>query len=165
MNDNFLNDPVLQSLEARLAALPPRLSTPEREQLLYHAAFAAGQTAATRTTAHNARPWIGATAVLALLSLTLGYRALVTPSGIALEPNRPANVVQHSPLVKPLSQRSQQPRGGNWSELSASTSLERVVDFNWPAAAFASDGSSQILAGEAGETMLTSRSRILADTF
>jgi hypothetical protein len=62
-NDDMLNDPQLQALESRLAALTPQPSLQEQQRLLYECAFAAGRKAATRAT----RRWQAAAAVLAIL--------------------------------------------------------------------------------------------------
>lgn len=66
-----LNDPRLQALEARLAAMPPQLSTAQQQQLLYQCAFAAGRQSAR----HTVRRWqaavAGLTVVLMGLSLPL----------------------------------------------------------------------------------------------
>ncbi|MDB5390140.1 MAG: hypothetical protein JWM11_5786 [Planctomycetaceae bacterium] len=63
MNGHSLNDPLLQSLEARLAACAPSVSAAEQQQMLYQCAFAAGRHAGARTT----RRWQAATAALAAL--------------------------------------------------------------------------------------------------
>ena len=49
MNEPSLNDPHLQSLEARLAAMPPQESAARQQELLYRCAFAAGQSSARTT--------------------------------------------------------------------------------------------------------------------
>lgn len=65
MNEHTLHDPLLQSLEARLAATPLQLSTGEQQQLLYQCAFVAGKKTSTR----SLRRWQAAAAVLAVLLL------------------------------------------------------------------------------------------------
>jgi hypothetical protein len=63
MNDPSLNDPQLQSLEARLAAMAPQESSARQQELLYRCAFAAGQV----STRASMRRWRAAVAALALL--------------------------------------------------------------------------------------------------
>lgn len=63
MTDPSLNDPQLQSLEARLAAMAPQESPARQQELLYRCAFAAGQSA----TRGSVRRWQAAVAALALL--------------------------------------------------------------------------------------------------
>src|SRR5687768_6181781 len=63
MNDPSLNDPQLQSLEARLAAMAPQESPARQQELLYRCAFAAGQV----STRASLRRWQAAVGALALL--------------------------------------------------------------------------------------------------
>jgi hypothetical protein len=70
MNDQSLNDPLLQSLEARLAAIVPQVSQVEQQQLLYQCAFAAGRQSGIRAV----RCWQAASAVL--VCLVFGLSAL-----------------------------------------------------------------------------------------
>jgi hypothetical protein len=83
MNDNPMNDPALQSLAARLAAVPPRLHEREREQLLFQCGMAAGRNTAARRVRH----WQAASGVLAVLlaglSLMLSHGQ---PPAIARKP-------------------------------------------------------------------------------
>ena len=67
MNDHSLNDPQLQSLEARLAAMAPRASAAEQQQLLYQCAFAAGRSASGKLI----RRWQVAVGTLAALLLAV----------------------------------------------------------------------------------------------
>ena len=66
-----LNDPRLQALEARLAAMPPQLSTAQQQQLLYQCAFAAGRQSARHTVRHWQAAVAGLMVVLVGLSLPL----------------------------------------------------------------------------------------------
>lgn len=70
MNDDMLNDPQLQALESRLAAMALQASPLEQQRLMYACAFAAGRRAAGKTT----RCWQAAAAVLALsLAVSLPF--------------------------------------------------------------------------------------------
>jgi len=84
MNEDALNDPVLQSLEASLASAAPQLSADEQHRLLYACAFKAGQQAAVRST----RRWQAAAASLALVIF-----GLVIPRS-----NQPPNVARVAPV-------------------------------------------------------------------
>jgi hypothetical protein len=87
MNDNPSNDPVLQSLEAKLAAIPPRVSERERQQMLYACAFAAGK----KSAAAGVRRWQAACVTLA--ATLLGLSLMLThsrPGTIANHPAAPA---------------------------------------------------------------------------
>lgn len=79
MNEDALNDPVLQSLEARLAASVPQLSGAEQQELFYACAFAAGQRTAVRST----RRWQAVTAALGLAVIGLVVPQLSEPTKIA----------------------------------------------------------------------------------
>lgn len=67
-----LNDPRLQALEARLAAMPPQLSMAQQQQLLYQCAFAAGRTSAR----HTVRRWQAAAAGLMVVLVGLSVPLL-----------------------------------------------------------------------------------------
>src|SRR5438045_7376781 len=71
MTDNPLRNPELQSLEARLASMPPRLGAGEQQQLLYQCAFAAGKAAGQRASGRVIRGWTAVTSILALLCVGL----------------------------------------------------------------------------------------------
>lgn len=66
-----LNDPRLQALEARLAAMPPQLSTVQQQQLLYECAFAAGRQSARHTVRRWQASFAGMMVLLVGLSLPL----------------------------------------------------------------------------------------------
>src|SRR3954464_9156357 len=84
MSDNPKIDPALQSLEARLTAMVPRLPPGVHKQLLYECAFAAGRAAGQRASRHVIRASTAVTLVLALLSVSLPYRAAVHPEAAPL---------------------------------------------------------------------------------
>lgn len=63
MNEHHLHDPQLQSLEARLAAMPLQLSAGDQQRLLYQCALEAGRNTASR----SLRRWQAAAAVLVVL--------------------------------------------------------------------------------------------------
>ncbi|MSR60050.1 MAG: hypothetical protein EXS05_20830 [Planctomycetaceae bacterium] len=65
MNEHSLNDPKLQSFEARLAAKVPQLSPFQQQHLLYQCAFAAGQ----KTAGRSLRRWQAFAAALVVLLL------------------------------------------------------------------------------------------------
>jgi hypothetical protein len=67
MSEPLPNDPALESLAARLAAGPPRLSAERSHELLYLCAYAAGRSAAERRT----RRWQGVAAVMTVLLVGL----------------------------------------------------------------------------------------------
>ena len=71
MNDRPFDDPQLQSLETRLAAAVPRISSIQQQQLLYQSAFAAGQTASRK----SLRRWQASAAALVVLLLGLSVPA------------------------------------------------------------------------------------------
>lgn len=96
MNDGSLSDPLLQALEARLAAATPMASTAEQQRLLYRCAFAAGRRAAAR----KLRRWQATAAalsiVVACMSLplvrvypVLVQRAAVPPASRFAAPSSP----------------------------------------------------------------------------
>jgi len=64
---HHIDDPALQALEARIAAITPTVSGSQRQELLYHCAFAAGHGAATKAV----RRWQGATVALAILMVVM----------------------------------------------------------------------------------------------
>ena len=72
MNDDFAIDPALQSLEARLSAVRPKLPDREAQELLYQCAFAAGQKLAARRT----RRWQITSAAMAVLLLGVSVSLL-----------------------------------------------------------------------------------------
>src|SRR6266850_7671925 len=102
MDDHPLNDPTLQALEARLSALPPRLPERDRQQLLYQCGVAAGQTAAQRAGAQSTRRWMAVTTLLALLSLTLGYRVMTLTGGTAVDLRKDSFAARNKPGASPL---------------------------------------------------------------
>jgi hypothetical protein len=60
MNEHSLNDPVLKSFEARLAAAAPRLPAAQERELLYQCGLAAGRAAGRK----SLRSWQAAAAAL-----------------------------------------------------------------------------------------------------
>jgi hypothetical protein len=89
MNEYPLNDPQLQSLEARLAASAPAIPAAERQQLLYQCAFAAGQRASRRCL----RAWQAAAAALGVLVALLS----VPFSGDVPRPEDPDHAAGREP--------------------------------------------------------------------
>lgn len=63
MNDGSLSDPLLQALEARLAAATPTASIAEQQRLLYRCAFVAGR----RSAARKLRRWQATVAALSIV--------------------------------------------------------------------------------------------------
>lgn len=99
MNEHSLNDPLLQSLEARLAAGVPRVSAAEQQQMLYQCAFAAGRHASVRTM----RRWQAATATLAAIVVAFGLPQFISRNQVAVQPPvRPSSsIVIDSPKPVP----------------------------------------------------------------
>ena len=101
MNDPSLNDPRLQSLEARLAAMAPQESPARQQALLYECAFAAGKCSAQRAT----RRWQALTATFALLviavSIPLARAQFLIAGRVAqpVAPEQPEQPVQPQPPV------------------------------------------------------------------
>lgn len=85
MNDHQLNDPRLESLEAYLSSLSPRLASDEQRELLYQCAFAAGEQAAKQ----HVRRWRTATLALSLLTCGLLF-SIPSRVDLPLEPGQPA---------------------------------------------------------------------------
>jgi hypothetical protein len=163
MLDNPLNDPTLQSLEARLAAIPLRLPTNERQQLLYQCAFAAGQSAGQRTATNIARRWMAVTTVMALLTLTLGYRLITLPAP-AFSHSRENSLAVHSQAVPALPSRLQSnARDESAPQLTVATSFERVLDFNWPATRSTTQATPTHSPDDTSESIITPLSRVLPD--
>lgn len=77
-----LNDPRLQALEARLAAMQPQLSTAQQQQLLYQCAFAAGRQSAR----HTVRRWQAAVAGLMVVLVGLSLPLLGKETLLGKEP-------------------------------------------------------------------------------
>lgn len=78
MTDEKPLAPQLQALEARLAALPPKIESSEKEEILYACAFAAGKKAAVP----SLRLWQTSTAVLSVC-----FIGAMIAIGIAQSPN------------------------------------------------------------------------------
>jgi hypothetical protein len=93
MNEYPLNDPELQSFEARLAARVPRVSPVEQQRLLYECAFAAGQ----RTAGRSVRRWQSAAAVLGLLLLSVAVPFARNQLLIAKHPSEPISPAEMAP--------------------------------------------------------------------
>jgi len=95
MNDDFPIDPALQSLEARLAGLRPKLSEREAQELLYQCAFAAGEKAAARRT----RRWQLASA--AMVVLLVGMSVPLVNEQVLVARREPAAVQPIAPVQVP----------------------------------------------------------------
>ncbi len=89
MSESLPNDPALESLAARLAACPPRVSDERSQELLYLCAYAAGRSAADRRT----RRWQGVAALLTVLLIGMSIPLV----------NRQAGEVAHQPPQAPPS--------------------------------------------------------------
>jgi hypothetical protein len=81
MNDNSLNDPQWQSLEARLSAAAPQASLQTQQQMLYACGLAQGRTQSVR----RLRRWQAVAATLAVVSLGMG---------VQFSRERPATIVR-----------------------------------------------------------------------
>jgi len=66
-NEHSFDDPQLQSIEARAAAVTPRLSQAEQQQLLYRCAYEAGQ----HRVAKQVRRWQGTTVAILVVAVGL----------------------------------------------------------------------------------------------
>jgi hypothetical protein len=162
MNDHSLGDPALQSLEARLASLPPRLAAGEQQQLLYHCALAAGEAAGQRASSRAMRGWIAATSILALVCLGLTYRTAWHPEPALVHLSRTdgrANFEQRRSTAR-FSDRDED----NRRQLSVATALDHVVDFNWPRQSPSALTTGVDAAIDSEHPMLTSRSQISPDS-
>ena len=71
----MLNDPLLQSLEARLAGSVPQISSEAQRRMLYNCAFAAGQ----RTSVIMLRRWQFTSVALTLMAVGLGVSQFNNP--------------------------------------------------------------------------------------
>lgn len=91
MNEHTIHDPQLQSLEARLAAMPLQLPTGEQQQLLYRCAWEAGK----KTAGRSLRRWQAATAALVVLLVGMS---------IPLARNEWLLAAQRAPLPVPVEQ-------------------------------------------------------------
>jgi hypothetical protein len=163
MNDDPLHDPGLDSFAGRLSGLRPQLAGSESKQLLYACAFAAGEAAARLAGARRMRCWMGATSLLAVVSLTLGLqvmqqtdRTLTTPQGRSVA----AQEEPAAPDTRPAVVVRDDEESG---QLSVVASLDQVVDFDWPP-----PPAVERTRGAAGdddtEPVLTPLSRILPDS-
>ncbi|MBW8883649.1 MAG: hypothetical protein JF612_02495 [Planctomycetia bacterium] len=160
MNDNPLNDPLLQSLEARLAGIPPRLPAGQQQQLLYECAFAAGKAAGRRASSRVIQSWAVAASILALLCAGLAYRTVLDRQP-ALAHSSPAHGAAH---IKPDRTAAHLPTDdADTRQLSVMTAPERAIDFNWPRPS-ASQTAAANTAIESEQPVLTSRSRISPDS-
>ncbi len=93
MNDHSLNDPQLQSLEARLAAAAPQSSPVEQQQLLYRCAFAAGELAGRK----SLRRWRVASATLVVLLLGLSVPVAHDHWRLAAQKREPSTSTELKP--------------------------------------------------------------------
>jgi hypothetical protein len=93
MNEHTLHDPQLQSLEARLAAMPLQVSAGEQQQLLYQCAFAAGK----KTSARSLRYWQAAAAVLMISTLGMSVPLARDEWLLATQRAKPPVPTKHSP--------------------------------------------------------------------
>jgi hypothetical protein len=96
MNEHTLHDPQLQSLEARLAAMPLPVSAGEQQRLLYQCAFAAGKGVSTR----SLRRWQAAAAVLVILTLGMSVPLARDEWLLATHRAKPPVPAQESPAPK-----------------------------------------------------------------
>lgn len=106
VNDHSLNDPKLQTFEARLSAMSPQISAKEQQHLLYQCAFAVGRRAGRR----SLRRWQASTVALVLLSLGTAVPFIQnrwTPTRQLAESNAPTEV---RPQLKLIRQRAAAPR-------------------------------------------------------
>jgi hypothetical protein len=133
MNEPSLNDPLLQALEARLAALPPQESSARQQELLYRCAFAAGKSSARRAK----QRWQAIAAALALMIVAVSIPLVRAPFQVArheLEPIVPQQPVQpERPLLvqqgPPTERQPVQLDLDAWQvESSASASLDAELD-------------------------------------
>jgi len=161
MNDHPLSDPALQSLEARLASLPPRLAAGERQELLYRCAFAAGESAGRRASSRAILGWMVTTSILALVCLALTYRAvsLLQPALAHSSPTELRDRLEQPRSPAGLSARDED----NRRQLSAATAFDRVADFNWPPPSPPAQTTGIEAANESEHPVLTSRSQISSD--
>jgi hypothetical protein len=131
MNEPSLNDPQLQSLEARLAAMTPQESSARQQALLYQCAFAAGRSSAQKTT----RRWQAAATTFALLAIAMSVPLARTQLLIAgpraqpivleqpVQPQPPALVQQES--IPEVRQAAHVDVDAWQTPLSASASLDK----------------------------------------
>jgi hypothetical protein len=96
MNEHSLNDPQLQSFEARLAGAVPQRSLTEQQHLLYQCAFAAGQTAVGRSLRRWKAVAVALVALLLGVSVPLGHDRLL----IANRNRKPIGAAEGSPRDK-----------------------------------------------------------------
>ena len=96
MNEHTLHDPQLQSLEARLAAMPLQLPAGEQQQLMYRCAFAAGK----RTSTRSLRRWQAAAAVLVVLLAGMSVPLARDEWLLATQPAKPQIPVEQAPASK-----------------------------------------------------------------
>jgi hypothetical protein len=162
MNDNPLSDPGLQSLEARLASMPPRLAAGEQQQLLYQCAFVAGKAVGQEASRRVIQAWTAVASILALLCVGLAYRmtSQLEHTLAHSSPSDGAAEVERAQSAARLPSRDADDR----RQLSVTTDLDRVVDFNWPRQsplAQTADGHAAI---DSEQPVLTSRSRISPDS-
>ena len=95
MNSPEFTDPLLQSLEAQLAAAVPQLNAGEQQRLLYACAFGAGAQSARRTV----RRWQAATGLLSVLWLALAV-PMVREQSLARQ-DMPQSPVTELPVTQP----------------------------------------------------------------
>jgi hypothetical protein len=163
MLDNPQSDPTLQSLEARLAAIPLRLPAHEQQQLLYQSAFAAGQSAGQRAATTTARRWMAATTVIALLTLTLGYRLITLPDPNSYHQHEIRLATPTRPALALPSRSLSAARDESSSQLTVATSFDRVLDFNWPASASTAQSTPTPSKADSPESIITPLSSALPD--
>jgi len=100
--NHHLDDPALQALEARLAAVTPQVSATDRNELLYQCAFAAGRKAANRTI----RTWQATAAMLVVLVLGMSIPLAQNQWTIAKqEPSVPQPIPTPSPSPSTVVER------------------------------------------------------------
>jgi hypothetical protein len=163
MNDNLWIDPELQSLEARLASQAPRLPATEQTQLLYQCAFAAGKAAGQRACHRVIQASTAVTLVLALLCVSLAYRATLhhEPAPLAhTPPSHGTSEVERERSTVRMPTRD----ADDSHQISTATALYRTVDFDWPRQPPSTQLGGDNTTIESEQPMLTSQSRISPDS-
>jgi hypothetical protein len=163
MSDHPWIDPELQSLEARLTSLPPRLPADEQKQLLYECAFAAGKRAGQRASRRMIRASTAVSFVLTLLCVGLAYRANVRQDSVPLAHTSPSYAIAEGERDR-IAIRLPTRDADDSRQLSAATAIDRAVDFNWPPQPPSTQPSAGNRMSESEQPMLTSRSRISPDS-
>ncbi|MFO1008217.1 MAG: hypothetical protein U0929_19820 [Planctomycetaceae bacterium] len=123
MNSPEFTDPLLQSLEAQLAAAVPQLDAGEQQRMLYACAFGAGAQSARRTV----RRWQVATGLLSVLWLALAV-PMVRDQSLAHRDVPRSPVTQPPVIQSPVAPAGALPAAVTEPELAIS--LPSVVSVN-----------------------------------